>query len=150
MSNITIKILEHPDPEIIAQVAALEEEAFGRGGLNEWHLPVIARRGRLVVIIEDERVIGAASLLKDWAGSTAYLFDLVVAGDARGRGCGRLLMEGVIENLRNKGIERLELTVAPDNNAAVDLYTQLGFKRTGLLAGEYGEGQDRWAMALAL
>jgi len=150
MSNLTVKILEQPDSEIIAAVAALEEEAFGRGGLNEWHLPVIARHGRLVVIIEAERVIGAASLLKDWAGNSAFLFDLVIAGDVRGRGCGRYLMEKTIENLRNEGFKRLELTVAPDNNAAVDFYERLGFERTGLLPGEYGLGQDRLAMTLTL
>lgn len=150
LSNLTVKIIEQPDPEMIARVAALEEEAFGRGGLNEWHLPVIARHGRLVVIIEDERVVGAASLLRDWVGRSAFLFDLVIAGDVRGRGRGRLLLEGVIENLRNDGVERLELTVAPDNKAAVDLYAQVGFTRTGVLADEYGRGQDRLTMALTL
>ncbi len=150
ITNLVVKQIAKPDTEIIARVAALEEETFGRGGLNEWHLPVIVRHGRLYVLVEGEELVGAASLVRDWNAANAYLFDLVVEPAARRRGRGRFLMEKVIAALAAEGVEELELTVAPENEAAVSLYKQLGFKATGTLREEYGKGQDRWSMSLKI
>ena len=139
-------MITEPDSEIIAKVTTLEEAAFGRGGLNEWHLPVIARHGRLFILLEGERVVGAASLIKDWSAKTAYLFDFVVDSGVRGKGCGRLFLEEVIDSLRVEGVSTVELSVAPDNQRAIDLYESLGFEKKRMLVSEYGEGQDRWLM----
>ena len=150
MSPVYVRCVEQPDSEIIAVVAALEEEAFGRGGLNEWHLPVIARYGRLYVLFEGEQIVGAASLVRDWTAGTAYLFDLVIANEARRRGYGRYLMEEVIAHIGGEDISQIELTVAPDNWQAVGLYESLGFSMTKALKDEYGKGQDRLKMVYEL
>jgi ribosomal-protein-alanine N-acetyltransferase len=148
--KLTVRLIESPDTDTIARIAALEEEAFGRGGLNEWHLPVIARHGRLYILKYGEKIIGAASLIRDWEAGRAFLFDFVIEKDARGRGYGRFLMEQLLVELKEQGIERLELTVAPDNIEAINLYKGSGFQKSAVLADEYGCGEDRWLMSLLI
>lgn len=144
--NLNVRLITEPDPELIAKVTALEKEAFGRGGLNEWHLPVIVRHGRLYILFEDERVAGAASLIKDWSAGTAYLFDFVIDSGVRGKGYGRLFLEEVLNSLKAEGVSTVELSVAPENQRAIDLYEELGFEKKRMLSAEYGKEQDRWLM----
>lgn len=147
---VTVKTIDEPDAATISQVAALEDQAFGRGGLNEWHLPVIARHGRLYVLSAGKNIIAAASLIRDWTIGRAFLFDFVVAEDERGRGHGRLLLEYVLADLKKSGIEHVELTVALDNAEAKGLYESFGFKEVAVLVNEYGAGEDRLDMKVRL
>ena len=148
MPRPSVRIVTTSNAGTIAGIAALEAAAFGRGGLNEWHLPVIARHGRLYALEASGAVVGAASIIRDWRSDKAYLIDLVIDEKARGRGWGRLLMARVIEDLKGERVRQLELTVAPENTAVVELYTNLGFVETGRYPNEYGRGEDRLAMTL--
>jgi len=147
-SKLKVRLVSEPEPKIIAEVAALEARAFGRGGLNEWHLPVIARYGQLYVLESKTGVLAAASLIKDWRGGGSFLIDLVVDHELRGQGCGRLLMERVVDRLKKDGLAFIELTVAKDNISALNLYHQLGFKKKDIRLEEYGPGEDRLVMNL--
>lgn len=148
MPDIAIKLVTQPSPEIIEQVAVLEAEAFGRGGLNEWHLPVVARHGWLYIMECDGRVIAAAGLISDRRAGCAFLFDLAVTANLQGQGYGRRLLLHVIADQRQAGLNRLELTVSPDNVPGVALYDRLGFKVVENYAEEYGPGEDRLLMVL--
>ena len=149
-SDLKVRLIKTPEPEVIAAVATLEAQAFGRGGLNEWHLPVIARYGRLYVLESGTRILAAASLIKGWTVRGAYLIDLVVERELRGQGCGRLLMEQVVDRLKKEDISFLELTVAKDNISAINLYHLLGFEKTDTRLNEYGPGHDRLAMSVKI
>ena len=56
-----------------------------------------------------------------------YLDDLCVDEAARGRGIGKLLMQGVRELARERGIEKIELNVWECNETAMRFYERLGF-----------------------
>lgn len=72
---------------------------------------------------------------------------VAVDPDRRRRGVGRQLLEALLKAAQGKGACQATLEVAPDNVAAVALYTSLGFTTTGTRNGYYSDGRDaliRW------
>lgn len=67
----------------------------------------------------------------------AEINTIVVDGKARRHGVGRLLMQSVFAQLQNRASARLLLEVACDNDAAIGLYTGLGFTEIGRRRGYY-------------
>ena len=61
------------------------------------------------------------------ATPTAHVADVVVAGDAAGRGVGTALMERAEQWAREQGFAMLTLNVFTANRRARDLYAKLGF-----------------------
>jgi GNAT superfamily N-acetyltransferase len=72
---------------------------------------------------EDGRQIGHARVISDTA-SFAYLGDVFVVPEARGRGVGKALMEAVLAHPAVRGVRRFAL-VTDDAHA---LYEQFGFR----------------------
>ena len=63
----------------------------------------------------------------------ADIFGMYVAPEARGKGCGRALVEALIARARAlDGVERLALAVVTTNAAARALYRSLGFTVYGV------------------
>jgi ribosomal protein S18 acetylase RimI-like enzyme len=60
-------------------------------------------------------------------GLDAYLEELYVAPDHRGRGLGRALLETAMEEARREGATRMELGTSVDDKAAIALYESCGF-----------------------
>ena len=148
--ELVIKRVTAPGNDMISRIAGLENEVFGRGGLNEWHLPIIARQGALFVAEEGENLVGAASLIRSWTPEKAFLIDLAVAAAKRRQGAAQKLMKRAGADLLREGFKQIELTVAPDNEPACALYAQLGFERRGVCPDEYGTGRDRILLGLDL
>lgn len=57
----------------------------------------------------------------------AWIEDVVVDGDARGRGVGRLLNEVALERAKAAGAKTVDLTSRPSREAANRLYQRIGF-----------------------
>ncbi|MGI8793200.1 MAG: GNAT family N-acetyltransferase [Acidimicrobiales bacterium] len=57
-----------------------------------------------------------------------------VVADARGQGCGTLLLRALIEEARRKAVPALSLSVEVDNPAGA-LYERLGFVTIGRVGG---------------
>jgi ribosomal protein S18 acetylase RimI-like enzyme len=62
-------------------------------------------------------------------GLQARIEDVIVDGDARGRGVGALLTEVAIDKARTAGAKTVGLTSRPSREAANRLYTRLGFEQ---------------------
>ena len=91
--------------------------------------PIRSAAKRLVSISDDERGIiacGMAVLQGDHVG----LFDIVTRKDLRRRGHGRQLVSGLLHWAKENGARRAYLQVTLDNEAAVSLYSGLGFVET--------------------
>ena len=71
----------------------------------------------------------------------AQILNIAIAAEHRGRGIARLLMSHSETIARDKGAELLVLEVRSSNIAALTLYEQSGFVRTGLRK-KYYEGKD--------
>lgn len=138
------------EPKLVKALVDLETEAFGAGGMNEWHLVPLIRHGKIFVLLEGEAPIGAAQYMLDWEQPrTSYMVGVSIASGQRGKGLGKELLSETFRQLGQKGIEKVELTVSPDNLAAVTLYERyFGFKRVDYRIAEYGEREDRLVLEL--
>ena len=105
-----------------------------------------------------ERLVGAIGLERDHRRKgrhIGHVVGMMVRPEARGRGIGRELLEGLIgEARRTEGMELLTLTVTAGNAAAVGLYETAGFVAYGLLIRAIklanGTYHDKLHMVLSL
>lgn len=91
-----------------------------------------ASTGRIYVVREGADLIAMVSLLYTVSsaegGKAAWLEDLVVRPDRRGRGIGRTLLGHVAAQARADGVLRITLLTDPDNERAQALYRSFGFE----------------------
>ncbi len=73
----------------------------------------------------------AAGFLDEGQTTKAHLVSMWVAPSDRGRGLGRLLVEGIIDWACNRRAETLCLMVTSNNDVATRFYERLGFRKTG-------------------
>jgi ribosomal protein S18 acetylase RimI-like enzyme len=123
--------------------AIVAEERFVRS--EEVEAPARAFRRRFrqrsgleihLIALEDGRLVGHVNVQRERHPVTHHVASLsiAVAADARGRGIGRRLMEGAIAWTKRVGVEKLVLSVYPNNEAAISLYRSFGFIDEGRLA----------------
>jgi GNAT superfamily N-acetyltransferase len=75
-------------------------------------------------VLQGERLVGFARVITDLA-TYAYLTDVVVQADLRGKGLGQWFMERILELPELTGLRRITLLTRD----AEDLYRRLGFER---------------------
>jgi phosphinothricin acetyltransferase len=108
----------------------------------------LADKGFPYIVAEEEDVLGYA-----YAGPfrprPAYRFvvedSVYVAPEAKGRGVGGLLLEGLVEKVRRLGFRQIIAVIGDGGpgNASVRLHEKLGFRHSGLLEGT-GYKHGRW------
>lgn len=80
-----------------------------------------------LVAREADDDIGYVWLRIDPGSRHAYLMDMHLLPSFRGRGLGRRMMHAVMGEATDHGMAAIDLTVRPDNVAAVRLYAAVGF-----------------------
>ena len=85
----------------------------------------------LYLLEEEGSIVGMLTLgiYLSPTGSKAWIEDVVVDSEARGRGYGKLLVEYAIAEARRAGVGQLMLTSNPMRVAANLLYQTMGFQR---------------------
>ena len=63
-------------------------------------------------------------------GPAGLLHDVIVDPEHRGRGVGRLLLDATLGFFRSRGVPRVVLLTAEQNEAAQRLFANMGFRRT--------------------
>ncbi len=136
----------------IAQIIAIEQEAFGSGGMNHWFLMPFLRHGQVFVLENSGHIAAVAEFMRDFHNeTTAYLFGLAVHQDHRGQGLGFQLLSTAHSSLRKQGFTKVCLTVDPNNTEALHLYcTKCNYVQMEFLPNEYGVGEDRLYLTLEL
>jgi GNAT superfamily N-acetyltransferase len=90
-------------------------------------------RGALLVARGGERVLGVAAMSYLWTlehgGYAAWLDELYVLPEQRGRGTGSTLLAAVLETARAAGAIALDLEVEASHARVQGLYLRNGFKR---------------------
>lgn len=147
-----VELLRDVDWPLLECLVQMEMEAFGMGGLNAWQLVPFIRHGRVFAVYEREEAVGLIQFMRDWENCRkAYLIGVSVAERMRGQGVGTLLIRNTLEQLKLEDINEIELTVDPENQAAIKVYRdKLGFTAKGKRSNEYGLGEDRLVMTLSL
>jgi ribosomal-protein-alanine N-acetyltransferase len=72
----------------------------------------------------------------------AHITNLAVHPEYRGKGIGRMLLKGMIDYGIKNGIESFTLEVRESNLIAINLYSQLGFKKAGIRKGYYSDTNE--------
>lgn len=147
-----VELLEKVELSFITQLVKLEQEAFGIGGMNEWHLVPFIRHGRVYIGRQKDEVVGLIQYMRDWnKPQKAYLMGVSIGQEWRGQGLGTMLMHTTLELLKEENIQEVELTVEPSNSAAIKIYAgKLGFVEKETRLDEYGTGENRLVMMLSL
>jgi ribosomal-protein-alanine N-acetyltransferase len=79
-----------------------------------------------------------------------HIITIDVAPASRRHGLGRILMEAMLDRLREVGVATVRLEVAIDNTDAQAFYQRLGFVKTGRIRGFYLGTLDALTMAKPL
>ncbi|MCE5284992.1 MAG: GNAT family N-acetyltransferase [Pelosinus sp.] len=147
-----IEQIKTVDLTALQRFIELESDAFGTGGLNEWTLVPLIRHGRVYAAYQAGEVIGLIEYILDWNNpQRAYMMGVSMAKKVRGQGLGTVFIAKTLQILADDGINEVELTVAPDNQAAIYVYQKkLGFTAKKIRKEEYGKDEDRIIMLLSL
>jgi ribosomal protein S18 acetylase RimI-like enzyme len=92
----------------------------------------------MAVLVADEKgeVVGYAYAAVEGydymalRGPAGVLHDIVIDPEHRRRGVGRLLLDAALEFFRSRGVARVVLSTAEQNEAAQRLFASAGFRRT--------------------
>jgi ribosomal protein S18 acetylase RimI-like enzyme len=128
-----IERVTEADEALVASVAALLPQlAPDRTppDLAELRELVAAPLTHLLVAREGDLVLGMLALVvyRIPTGLRGWIHDVVVDGDARGRGIGEALTLEALRIARHAGADAVELTTRPEREAANRLYRRLGFE----------------------
>jgi ribosomal protein S18 acetylase RimI-like enzyme len=113
----------------LADVVALWQAC---GLTRPWNDPAadiaLARKGSnaTVLIGRDDGAL-VATVLVGHDGHRGWVYYLAVSLDHRHKGYGRIMMDAAERWLRERGIEKLQLLVRPDNTTVKDFYQSLGY-----------------------
>ena len=117
------------DDRDVAGVVALWQAC---GLTRPWNDPAsdiaLARKGSnaTVLIGHDDGGI-VATVLVGHDGHRGWVYYLAVSPNHRHKGYGRIMMEAAERWLRERGIEKLQLLVRPDDTSVKDFYQSLGY-----------------------
>jgi RimJ/RimL family protein N-acetyltransferase len=146
--------------DVLAEVAAEgrwlgTEGGFDRPARRERFLAGIEDPTATTLLVEDPvtgRILGHGHVHVARYG-VAQL-GMALAAEARGRGIGRALLDGLIEAARDLGAHKVELQVWPHNEPAIRLYRSRGFAVEGRVRRHYrrssGQHWDAVIMGLLL
>ncbi len=90
------------------------------------------RFGRAWLVLDGDQPAGYIVLCfgysLEWLGRDAFVDELYLREDYRGRGWGRKTMEFIEDAARAEGIRTLHLEVVRKNKRALELYEKMGFR----------------------
>jgi ribosomal protein S18 acetylase RimI-like enzyme len=95
---------------------------------------IVGSRASVLLIARDpdrdDEIVGSLTLalFRIPTGLRAWIEDVVVDGEARGRGVGEALSRFALERARQAGAKTVDLTSRPSREAANRLYQRIGFE----------------------
>jgi ribosomal protein S18 acetylase RimI-like enzyme len=118
--------------ELVAAMARLVPQLSSSApppGADELQAIVDSDACHLLVAFVDGSILGSMTLVvfPIPTGVRAWIEDVVVDGDARGKGVGQVLNQAAIDLARSLGARTVDLTSRPSREAANRLYQRLGF-----------------------
>lgn len=116
--------LEAADPGTTPFDEPRRRESFGQFVRDDTY-------GQAWLIVVDEKPVGyvvlTVSFSFEYRGYDAFIDELYIAEEHRGRGIGRRAMELVERAARGLGVNAMHLEVSPANDAALELYRRAGY-----------------------
>jgi ribosomal protein S18 acetylase RimI-like enzyme len=118
--------LKGDEPEIVEVIkTVLEEifqsEAYGLEDLDEINHNYIEKNGVFLVAEDDGKIVGTIASHESGDGS-AYMKRWYVYKEYRHKGIGRALYEQIMDQIKQKGYEKVRLTTSPLMKDAIEFY----------------------------
>jgi N-acetylglutamate synthase len=100
---------------------------LGGGDSREGITALLARNpGLSVAAIAGGALVGTALVAHD--GRRGFIYHLAVAGEFRGRGLGRAMVERALERFREAGLTRCHIVVYSNNEHGRAFWRHMGFR----------------------
>lgn len=134
LAMITIHEVTEVDDELVDAFARLIPQLSSSSPpptADELRAIVESDASRLLIArTDDGTVVGSMTLVlfRIPTGLRAWIEDVVVDGEARGMGVGRLINERALEIAQEAGAATVDLTSRPSREAANRLYLRMGFE----------------------
>ncbi len=116
-----LAIYEKAPDEVTVDPRHFEESGFGENPV--WWA---------FVVENEEKTVVAFALYyirySTWKGQVMYLEDILVTETMRGKGIGKMLIERLIEEAKEKGFKRMTWQVLDWNEPAINFYKKFGSK----------------------
>ncbi|MBV8952881.1 MAG: GNAT family N-acetyltransferase [Solirubrobacterales bacterium] len=134
-------------------VTFIKEDVRNPSVIEGWAEP--GERGRRLVALDAEHVVGLVSIipLLGWSSHVGEL-RLVVGAGSRGRGLGRELARRGLREAVDLGLEKLFVEVVAEQEHAIRMFGQLGFRGEALLErhirDRHGDLRDLLVLAHAV
>ncbi|AVQ18171.1 GNAT family N-acetyltransferase [Fusobacterium mortiferum] len=139
--------LHDVDLTLMNKIVEIEEEAFeGNGNVDLWILKALIRYGKVFVLVEGDEIITIAEYMQVLGKDEVFLYGISTRKKYRNRGNARKIMEESEKYLKRLGYKEVGLTVDPNNNIAMKLYKDLGYRIEEYQEDEYGKGIHRYLM----
>jgi phosphinothricin acetyltransferase len=128
------------------RVATFETEPRSEIGMRQWIAGHDARHPILVAVAPQDAVVGWASV-SEYRPRSCYAgvgeFSVYVAHDQRGRGVGKVLLTGLVEEAGRLGYWKLVSRIFPFNVASRELCKRCGFREVGVYE-KHGKLDGKW------
>ena len=139
--------LHDVDLTLMNKIVEIEEEAFeGNGNVDLWILKALIRYGKVFVLVEGDEIVTIAEYMQVLGKDEVFLYGISTRKKYRNRGNARKIMEESEKYLKRLGYKEVGLTVDPNNNIAMKLYKDLGYRSEEYQEDEYGKGIHRYLM----
>ncbi|MFB8388028.1 ribosomal protein S18-alanine N-acetyltransferase [Microbacterium sp. NPDC055910] len=117
----------------LAAIMALERASFPSDAWSEGMMreELASPHGYYVVDETAGRISGYAGLRAAAGAKDADVQTITIAGDARGRGRGRVLLRALLDEAARRRVREVFLEVRADNPVAQSLYVSEGFLEMG-------------------
>ena len=131
--SIKIEIAASVDSELIEAFQRLTPQlSSSNSGPTKDQLEAIVSSCASTLLIArfEDRIVGILTLVTFHipTGIRAWIEDVVVDADARGKGVGEALNTFALAEAKRQGVTTVDLTSRPSREAANRLYQRLGFK----------------------
>lgn len=123
--------------------ATFSGDRLSRRRLRHW---VQASNAVLLVVEKNQQLLGYALALLHRGTRLARLYSIAISADARGMGLGRKLLFALEKQVADLGWLFMRLEVAKSNQAAIQLYTSMGYTIFGMYNDYYEDHQDALRM----
>ena len=148
--NYKIRVLDaKKDSDLLFRIVKHENEVFGEATVGNWNIRPFTKYGKVFAMLsndENEELMSVIEVLSSFDKEVAYVYGVSTVPKFERNGYARILLQYVMETLKEMGIRRIELTVDMDNFTAKRIYEELGFEIVGTLDNEYGDNVERYLM----
>lgn len=126
----------------VPALARIERDSFGSPWSAEEITKDVTAGGNVYVAVGEYGAEKAGYGEIRFVAGEAQIYNIAIAPEFRREGIGEALLRHMIAKAEDNGCELVTLEVRGGNEAAMALYTKLGFREVGRRKGYYAKGGE--------